>query len=279
MSVEWSTSGYGQRASKSPEPIGAPKLKDLLQGLRFDSFSRLPIHRKKILLEGLLEMLRQGQGGVVREASLRILGEAPQGVSEEGFPAQLIEKLVRTAVSEVNDAVRCLLWDVLMKMDARPEDYIRPKDFVRELWSEEPIGRANVVKFLLERFKVDEVLDAVDHYVPAGGRKLPVGSCWCLIRYAKSERMPVKRAGVLRRILDRSELPADKAAVVFSEVLKALDRFSLIDVFSGRSIHQVPTSWSDIIPTQLELAFTTGGDQNVNPSNFRKRLDSIEMAK
>jgi hypothetical protein len=150
---------------------------------------------------------------------------------------------------------------------------------VRELWSEEPIGRANVVKFLLERFKVDEVLEAVDHYVPAGGRKLPVGSCWCLIRYAKSERMPVKRAGVLRRILDRSELPADKAAVVFSEVLKALDRFSLIEVFSGRAINQVPTSWSDIIPTQLELAFTTGGDQNANPSSFRRRLDSIEMAK
>jgi hypothetical protein len=232
------------------------------------------------MLEELLEMLRQGQEGIVREASLRILREAPHGVAEEeGFPVQLIERLIRAAVAEGSDPVRCLLWDVLIKMDAKPEAYIRPKDFVRELWSEEPIGRANVINFLLDRFKVDEVLEAVDHYAPAGGRKLPVGSCWCLIRYAKTERMPVKRARVLRRILDRSELPVDKATVVFSEVLKALDRFSLIEVFSGRSIHQVPTSWSDIIPTQLELAFTTGGDQNVNPSNFRKRLDAIEIAR
>ena len=203
------------------------------------------------MLEGLLEMLRQGHEAIVRETSFRILGDDPVVVVEEGenFPAQLIERLVRLAVSEVNDAVRCILWDVLLKMNAKPEVYIRPKDFVREFWSEEPISRANVIKFLLGRFKVDEVLEAVDHYVPAGDRKLPIGSCWSLIRYTKAERMVVKRARILRRILDRSEIPAEKATVVFSEVLKALDRFSLIEVFSGRAIDQVPTSWPNITPT------------------------------
>jgi hypothetical protein len=230
------------------------------------------------MLEGLLEMLRQGQEGIVKKASLQILGEAPQGVSEEGFPAQLIEKLVRTAVSEVNDAIRSLLWDVLIKTDARPEVYIRPKDFVREFWSDDAIGRANVIKFLLERFKVDDVLEAVARYVPPGGRKMPVGSCWCLIRHAKTERMAVKRARILRRILERSEVPAEKATVFFSEVLKALDRFSLIEVFSGRAINQVPTNWPDITPIQLDLVFNTQADQRVSPSNFRRRLHAIEMA-
>jgi hypothetical protein len=226
-------------------------------------------------------MLRQGRERVIIEVSLRILGDDPVSVveEEEDFPAQLIERLVRAAVSEVNDAARCLLWEVLMKMNARPEAYIRPKDFVREFWSEEPIGRANVINFLLDRFKVDEVLEAVDHYVPAGNRKMPVGSCWCLIRYAKTEKMVVKRARVLRRILDRSEIPAEKATVVFSEVLKALDRFSLIEVFSGRAINQVPTSWPDLTPTQLDLVFTTPVEQSVSPSNFRRRLDAIERAR
>ena len=166
-----------------------------------------------------------------------------------------------------------------LRANSFPEAYIRPKDFVRELWSEEPIGRANVIKFLLDRFKVDEVLEAVDHYVPAGNRKLPVGSCWCLIRYAKTEKMVAKTARVLRRILDRSEIPAEKATVVFSEVLKASDRFSLIEVFSGRAIDQVPTSWPDITPTQLDFVFNAHGDQSVSPSNFRRRLDAIEMSK
>jgi hypothetical protein len=226
-------------------------------------------------------MFRQGQEGVVRETSFRILGEESLGApeEEENFPAQLIERLVRVAVSEGSDAVRCLLWDVLMKMNAKPEAYIRPKDFVRELWSEEPIGRAKVIKFLLDRFKVDEVLEAVDHYVPPGDRRLPVGSCWCLIRYAKTERMLVKRARILRRILDRSEIPAEKATVVFSEVLKALDRFSLIELFLGRSIDQVPTNWPDITPTQLDLGFSTHSDEGVSPSNFRRRLDVIAMVR
>ncbi len=253
---------------------------DLFYCLQADSFKRLPIYRKTAMLEELLEVLRQGQEGAIREASLQILGEEPLGVAEEGegFPDQLIEKLVRAAVLEGSDAVRCLLWDVLMKMNAKPEEYIRPKDFVREFWSTEPIGRANVIKFLLERFKVNEVLEAVDHYFPADDRRLPVGSCWCLIRYAKTERMVVKRARILRRILDRAKIPAEKATVVFSEVLKALDRFSLIEVFSGRSIDQVPKSWPDITPTQLDFSFAGHGNQSVSLANFRRRLDAIEMA-
>lgn len=228
------------------------------------------------MLEGLLEMIRQGQKGVIREASLRILGDGPSDglEDEEYFSAQLIKRLARAAVVEVNDAVRYLLWDVLMKIDAKPEAYIRPKEFVREFWSEEPIGRANVIRFLLERFKVDEILEAVGHYVPADGRKMPVGSCWCLIRHAKTERMVVKRAQMLKRILNRSEIPAQKATVLFSEVLKALDRFSLIEVFAGRVIDQVPKAWPEISPTQLCLDFADHGGQN-GPSHFRTRLDAI----
>jgi hypothetical protein len=272
--------GLPERGSNTPESNRPHKLPDLLRCLRADSFARLPSYGKKALLEGLLEMLRQGQEGVVREASMRILGDEPQGIADGmAFPAQLIQKLIHAAISEESEAVRCLLWDVLMKMDAKPEAYIRPRDFVREFWSEEPIGRANVIKFLLDRFKVDEVLEAVDHYVPPGDRRLPVGSCWCLIRYAKTERMVVKKARILRRILDRSEIPAQKATVVYSEVLKALDRFSLIEVFSGRSIDQVPMSWPHITPTQLDLGFATPGNQSVGLSNFRSRLDAIEMVR
>jgi hypothetical protein len=225
-------------------------------------------------------MLRQGQGRVIRQTSLQFLGDdLPDVAGEALFPARLVEKLVRAAVSEGNDGVRGLLWDVLIKMNARPEAYIRPKDLVREFWSEEPIGRANVINFLLTRFKVDEVLEAVDQYVPAGNRRMPVGSCWCLIRAAKTEKMVAKRARILRRILDRSEVPAHKATVFFSEVLKALDRFSLIEVFSGRSIEQVPMSWPHITPTQLDLGFATHGNQGVGPSNFRSRLDAIETVR
>jgi hypothetical protein len=281
-SIERTKAGYAQTGPPNLRFNRAPTLEDLLHCLRSNSFIRLPIYRKKAMLEGLLEMIRQGQGAIIREASLRIFGDDPvrvQELEEGDLPAQLIESLLRVAVSELNDAVRCLLWNVLIKIDASPEKYIRPNDFVREFWSEEPIGRANTTNFLLDRFKVDDVLEAVDQYVPPSGRKMPVGSCWCLIRYAKTERMVVKRARILRRILERAEIPAEKASVFFSEVLKALDRFSLIEVFSGRSINQVPASWPDIASIQLDFVFNNHGTESARSSNLQRRLDAIEMAK
>jgi hypothetical protein len=67
----------------------------------------------------------------------------------------------------------------------------------------------------------------------------------------KEGGMRVKRARILGRILDR---------------------FSLIEMFSGCAIDRLPTSWPDITPTQLELVFNTHSEQSVIRPTFAEGL-------
>jgi hypothetical protein len=161
-------------AGKETHSYAALQLIWLVEDLRAKSIPNLILLQQKGLLENLLNLIRQGhKEWVGRVCHLLYEGRLPKPGNASLLPVGMIRDLLEWVKGEKAEKVREILWAVLLRKGLGLEGVAKVADLAPALCEPDPITRNNAVRFLLDHFTSEEVVESLFHFSILTGRTVP----------------------------------------------------------------------------------------------------------
>jgi hypothetical protein len=219
------------------------KLLRFLRAIRLGRFVFLSTVEKTVLLENFLYLMRGGQETTVSEIC-RLFFEADQtGTSSScSLPRTVTAVLVDLFKTKAHDPVREVAWRILDGREPRLASLISPSQIISALWSENPIFRNTMVKFLFHHFNAAEITSAVAGYTAATGEPLPSKVLKRIIALGGSELEREKKKYLLTNLIKASDTNDKAIEEIWSDYLKGLTRFDMIRAYQAGTVEM---TWVD----------------------------------
>ena len=218
------------------------RLLRFLQVVRLGRFGFLSLVEKTGLLENFLYLIRGRQEAIVGEICHLFFEEAlsKQSVSEaqpsDLLPRAMSKVLIDLLTSEKSDTIREVAWRILVREEARLASLISPCQVISALWSENPLFRNNMVKFLFQHFEPARISSALAEYASATGKTLSPEVLKRVIAMGGNELEREKRKSLLANLLKASDRKDEAIEDIWSDYLKGLTRFDLIRTFQACTV-------------------------------------------
>lgn len=261
---------------KDQSPYPALRLLWLLNTLRKHTLPALVPLQKTEWLENLLSLIRQGHEQRVRRVChLLYEGNLPPENMAYPFPGGLIRDLLKWVSGEKSERVREILWAILLRKEIGLASFAKPAHLAAGVCEKDPITRNNVIRFLVDHFTPEQVLDSLLHYSMVSGKRVPgvvfkryVGLLEDLID------LPQKKT-ILERVLCSATFDDREMDRIFSDYLSSLSRFDLIRLLSSSDGCQPRFADLKQKSRQMAFAFNKGKIVPLSHEDFRKRISMM----
>lgn len=218
------------------------RLLRFLQVVRLGRFGFLSLVEKTALLENFLYLIRGPQEAIVGEICHLFFEEAlskqsvPESQPFDLLPRAMGEVLIDLLTSEKSDTIREVAWRILVREEERLASLISPSQVISALWSENPLFRNNMVKFLFQHFEPARISSALAGYASATGKTLSPEVLKRVIAMGGNELEREKRKSLLANLLKASDRKDEAIEDIWSDYLKGLTRFDLIRTFQACTV-------------------------------------------
>ena len=222
------------------------RLLKFLRGVRLGQFKFLSTVEKTALLENFLYVMRGQQETTVCEICRLFFEETAgketttESSSSGTLPRAMTKFLTDLLAREKADAVREVVWRILVRREAQLASLISPSQIISALWSENPLFRNTVVKFLFQHFNTAEITSAVSGYTKSTGKTLSGEVLKRVIAMGGTELEREKRKLILANLSKTSDRQDGAIEDIWSDYLKGLSRFDLIRTFKAGTVEM---SW------------------------------------
>jgi len=237
------------------------RLLRFLRVVRLGRFGFLSTVEKTALLENFLYLIRGRQEATVREICHLFFEEAvskepmPESQPSLLLPRAMTDTLIDVLTSERTETIREAAWRILAGREMCLASLISPSQVISALWSENPLFRNNIVKFMFQHFNPADIAAALSRYTSATGRTLPPETLKRVIAMGGSELKREKRKSVLANLLMASDRGDEGIEDIWSDFLKGLTRFDLIRTFQ---VGTVEMSWVEDLKKSCQGPSTEG---------------------
>jgi hypothetical protein len=219
------------------------KLFSFLRAIRLERFVFLSTVEKTVLLENFLYLMRGRQKTNVSAICHLFLEESePQTSPSSPLPRNVTEVLVELFKTKTPDPVREAAWRILEGREPRLASLLSPSQLIYALWSENPVFRNTMVKFLFRHFNTAEITSAIAAYTATTGKALPSAVLKRIIALGGSELEREKKKYLLTNLMKASDTKNKAIEEVWSDYLKGLTRFDLIRAYQAGTAER---SWVD----------------------------------
>jgi hypothetical protein len=218
---------------KTIVPNDALRLIWLLDRLRAGGIPAVILIQKTHLLENLLNLIRQDhKEWVSRVCYILYEGTLSRQHFSSVLPHGMIRDLLRWVNLERTDKAREILWSILLRKEIGLATFAKIFDVAAGLWEKDPITRNNIIRFLIDNFRPDEVVESLFQYSVASGKRVPGVAFKRYVSLLKDREDLQQKKCILERLLDTATLDDKEIAQIFSDYMNSLNRFDLIRLLS-----------------------------------------------
>lgn len=261
---------------KAVAPNHVLELLWLLDNLRSKGFEGLIPIQKTAWLKNLLTLIRQGGQAWVRTVCYLLYeGHLPPENGIGAFPEGFVRDLLKSVNGERSDRVREILWAVLLRKEMGLASFAKTTEVASGVCDKDPITRNNVLRFLVDHFTAEQVVDGLFQYSMTSGKRVPGVAFKRYVGLLKGLVDLPQKKSVLERILGSVELDDREIDQIYADYISVLNRFDLIRLLSfpgGRR-----SGMTALKPRRRQMAFTFEKGRRALRCHqgFRKRIWAI----
>ena len=253
------------------------RMRALLDSLRSGGFSTLSTSQKQTLLENFREWITsQRKDLLFRACAFFFEADSGENGAPSTLPRKMVQALLEFAHKEKADTIRDRILALLMRKESRAQELAEIDSLIFGLWSNDPLVRGKLIRFLFHHFDPRSVIESMVRYNAKTGKRLARHMLRQLSGLLDGETELRHKKEFLSEILRISNLDHGELDRVWSDYLNSLNRFELILVLNAVSAAPL---WMEDLKTkeaQLSLNFRAPDCVSQARSEFRPRVKAIQ---
>jgi hypothetical protein len=201
----------------------------LMDALRAGGALGQILPQKTDLLENLLILIRRGhKDWLSKVCHILYEGNPPPQNASSLLPEGMIRELLKWVNAEKGEKVREILWAILLREEIGSAAFVKITDVAAGLCEDDPITRNNVIRFLFDHFRADEVVESISQFSMASGKRVPGVAFRRYVSLLKEQEGLQEKKDILGKILSSAKLDDKEINQILSAYMKSLNRFDLI---------------------------------------------------